>query len=402
MAAMSAAPRLETRDDIGRAIRRRVAGFVATLRDNGFRVGLAEARDAVRLLAHPAVARPSDAKSALRTLFCGRRSDWDTFDALFDAFWTGKSVKTRVAVSGSSAMVSQRTIKSMLDARAAASGAGPALDVERGAEGPETEADPSGRREGASRFEALARTDFRHIADPEALAEAHALAARLARRMRARLTRRDKAARRGPRLDLRRTIRASVATGGTPIALVRRRPRSRPLRLVVLVDASGSMSLYTGVFLRFVHGVLDHFREAEAFLFHTRLVHVSDALKERDAARALDRLGLMAEGVGGGTRIGESLATFNRHHAARVVHSRTCVMILSDGYDTGEPERLGAEMAALGRRCRRIVWLNPLLGWEGYEPSARGMAAALPHIDLFAPAHTIESLIALEPYLARI
>ena len=189
---------------------------------------------------------------------------------------------------------------------------------------------------------------------------------------------------------------------GTPLALVRRIPREKPLRLVVLVDASGSMSLYTGVFLRFVHGVLDHFREAEAFLFHTRLVHVSDALKEKDTARALDRLGLMAEGVGGGTRIGESLAAFNRWHASRVIHSRTCVMILSDGYDTGEPDRLGAEMAALRRRCRRIVWLNPLIGWDGYEPSARGMAAALPHVDLFAAAHTIESLAALEPYLARL
>ena len=110
----------------------------------------------------------------------------------------------------------------------------------------------------------------------------------------------------------------------------------------------------------------------------------------------------MAEGVGGGTRIGESLATFNRHHAARVIHSRTCVMILSYGYDTGDPDALGAEMAALARRCRRIVWLNPLLGWDGYEPSARGMAAALPHVDLFAPAHTLESLAALEPYLARL
>jgi uncharacterized protein with von Willebrand factor type A (vWA) domain len=110
----------------------------------------------------------------------------------------------------------------------------------------------------------------------------------------------------------------------------------------------------------------------------------------------------MAEGVGGGTRIGESLAAFNRGHAARVIHSRTCVMILSDGYDTGDPALLGAEMAALGRRCRRIVWLNPLLGWDGYEPSARGMAAALPHVDLFAAAHTLRSLAALEPYLARL
>jgi uncharacterized protein with von Willebrand factor type A (vWA) domain len=264
------------------------------------------------------------------------------------------------------------------------------------------DADPIGRREGASRRDSLASVDFRKIADPEALAEAHKLAERLARAMRARLTRRDRAARQGRRIDLRRTIRASLPTGGMPFDLVRLRRRHVPLQLVVLLDASGSMNLYTAVFVRFVHGILDQFLEADAFLFHTQLVHVSDALREKDAGRALDRLGLMAQGVGGGTKIGESLATFNRWHAARVIHSRTCVMILSDGYDTGVPELLAAEMAALRRRCKRIVWLNPMIGWEGYEPSARGMAAALPHVDLFAAAHTLESLAALEPYLARI
>jgi uncharacterized protein with von Willebrand factor type A (vWA) domain len=154
--------------------------------------------------------------------------------------------------------------------------------------------------------------------------------------------------------------------------------------------------------VRFLHAVALAFKQSEAFLFHTRLAHVSSALRERDPARALDRLSLMAQGVGGGTRIGESLATFNRWHARRVIHSRTCVMILSDGYDTGAPEMLAAAMQALRKRCRRIVWLNPLIGWEGYEPSARGMRAALPHVDLFAAAHNIDSLAALEPYLARI
>jgi uncharacterized protein with von Willebrand factor type A (vWA) domain len=181
-----------------------------------------------------------------------------------------------------------------------------------------------------------------------------------------------------------------------------RRRKPKPLRLVVLLDASGSMSLYSGLFLRFMHGVLGSFREAEAFVFHTRLIHVSEALRDRDAGRAVDRLSLMAQGFGGGTRIADSLAGFNRWHARRVIHSRTAVVIVSDGYDTGEPERLGEEMRALRRRCRRIVWLNPMLGWQGYEPVARGMAAALPFIDLFAPAHTLESLVALEPYLARI
>ncbi len=396
-------PDLASRDDLGPAVRRRLAGFVRTLRDNGFKVGLADSRDALAVLSAPGYDRPARARPALRALLCGRRSDWDAFDALFDAFWTGRSVKSRVKVAGASAIASQKTIRSLMAERGAAAGEpGPALDVSRDGGEDESEAAPHGRREGASRHDGLSRTDFRKIADPEALAEAHALAERLARAMRARLTRRERARARGPRIDLRRTIRRSLSSGGEPLLLVKRRPKPKPLRLVLLVDASGSMELYTGVFLRFVHGCLDRFREAEAFLFHTRLVHVSDALGERDTARALDRLGLMAEGVGGGTRIGESLATFNRWHAARVIHSRTCLMIFSDGYDTGEPERLGAEMAALRRRCRRIVWLNPLIGWDGYEPSARGMAAALPHVDLFAPAHDLESLAALEPYLARL
>jgi uncharacterized protein with von Willebrand factor type A (vWA) domain len=385
-------------EDVGAAIRTRLAGFIRTLRDHGFKIGLAEAGDALRVLAAPGLERPSSVKPALRALLCGRRSDWDAFDALFDAFWLGRGVKSRMALPGAVSAA-----KPSITAEATGSSSpGPAADVTRGDGDVDMDAAPSGRREGASSAESLARTDFRKIADPDALAEAHALAERLARKMRVRLTRRARAAARGPRIDLRRTIRASLPSGGVPLDLVKTRRRMRPLKVVVLLDASGSMSLYTGVFFRFVHGVLDAFREADAFLFHTRLVHVSDAMREKDTARALDRMSLMAEGVGGGTRIGESLAAFNRWHAARVIHSRTCVMIFSDGYDTGEPERLGAEMAALARRCRRIVWLNPLIGWDGYEPIARGMAAALPHVALFAPAHNLESLAALEPYLARL
>jgi uncharacterized protein with von Willebrand factor type A (vWA) domain len=356
----------------------------------------------LKVIAAEGVDRPAIAKAALKALLCGRRSDWDGFDALFDAYWLGRRVKTRVATSNQAALANQRTQRTLGPSSATSGGPELATDVAREPGADTDNPAPLGKREGASRHETLAQTDFRKLADPDDLAKAHTLAERLSRRMRARLTRRMRGARKGRSIDLRRTIHASLASGGTPFHLVHRRPKKRPLRLVLLVDASGSMSLYTGIFLRFVHGVLDHFREAEAFLFHTRLVHVSEALREKDTVRALDRLGLMAEGVGGGTRVGESLATFNRWHAARVLHSRTCVMIFSDGYDTCAPELLGAEMARMRRRCRRIVWLNPLLGWDGYEPTARGMAAALPYIDLFAPAHNLASLAALEPYLIRL
>lgn len=399
---MAATP-IATRDDIGAALRLRLTGFVHSLRDSGFKVGLAETNDALALLCSSLANRPHSLKSAFRALFCGRLSDWKKFDELFDAYWSGKGVRTGIKVSGTSSKKSMKTIRELMDAQGSRQDT-IAGDIERqpGEEDEDTGDKPSGRREGASIAENLGSIDFRNLHDPEAMAKAHELAERLARSMRVRLTRRDRQKRKGPRLDLRRTIRHSIAYGGTPIELIRKGPRERQLRLVVLLDASGSMNNYTAVFTRFVHGILDNFREAEAFLFHTRLVHVSSALSERDAARALDRMGLMAQGIGGGTKIGEALADFNRWHAARVIHSRTCVMILSDGYDTGAPEDLADEMAKLRRRCKRIVWLNPLIGWEGYEPTAGGMKAALPHVDLFAPAHNLDSLAALEPYLAKL
>src|SRR6202166_2232781 len=163
--------------------------------------------------------------------------------------------------------------------------------------------------EGASRADHLSEVDFRKMTDPEQIEQGHEVAARLARTMRTRLTRRDRARRRGYRLDLRRTIHGNISHGGVPITLVKRQRKEKPLRLVMLLDASGSMSMYTGVFLRFIHGVLDEFRQAEAFLFHTRLAYVSDAMKEKDAGRALDRLSLLAQGAGGGARVGERLAT---------------------------------------------------------------------------------------------
>jgi uncharacterized protein with von Willebrand factor type A (vWA) domain len=387
----------------GARMARRLSAFMRTLQENAFAVGLKESADAARVLASPLAARPASLRSALKALVCTRRSDWQKFDAVFDAFWLGRGVRGMVRIAGDveSANGAERR---QLGGPAAELQSRPGLgdQVAGGDDGTGREGGPPARMEGASRAELLAETDFRKIHDPEDMAEAHALAARLAKGMRTRLSRRERVRLGGRRINLRRTIRRNVAHGGVPIELVWRKRKRKPLRLVVLLDASGSMSLYTAVFVRFIHGVLDHFREAEAYLFHTRLVHVSAAMRERDVTRALDRLSLLAQGVGGGTRIGESLATFNRWHARSVIHSRTCVMIISDGYDTGEPEVMAAEMRRLWRRCRRIVWLNPMIGWEGYAPSARGMQAALPFVALFAPAHNLKSLAALEPYLASL
>jgi uncharacterized protein len=390
-------------DEVSRLVSARLAAFLKTLRDNSFAVGLQEGRDAAALMAAGYAEKPGLLRSAFKHLFAARKSDWEKFDGLFDAFWLGRRVRSRSTTMGSARTANNPSLKSLPNHRPEPRAGGETAtdQVPSTDQAPEDRAG-EGRMEGASRADNLAEIDFRKMAEPAQIEEAHAAAARLARVMRTRLTRRDLARRRGYRLDLRRTIHGNISHGGVPINLVKRRRKEKPLRLVMLLDASGSMSMYTGVFLRFIHGVLDQFRQAEAFLFHTRLAYVSDAMKEKDAARALDRLSIMAQGTGGGTKIGESLQTFNRWHAARVIHSRTCVMIVSDGYETGDAALLGREMAALGRRCRRIVWLNPMMAWENYAPEAAGIKAALPHVDLYAPANTLNSLTALEPYLAKL
>jgi uncharacterized protein with von Willebrand factor type A (vWA) domain len=389
-------------DEVSRLVSTKLAGFLATLRDNGFAVGLQEGQDAASLMAAGYAARAGLLRSAFKHLFSARKSDWEKFDGIFDSFWLGKRLRSRSMTMGSAKAANNPSFKNLpKHAQEQRPGGESAMDqVPSSDDAPESHGG-EGRMEGASRADNMDEVDFRKLADPGQIEEAHAAAARLAKALRTRLTRRDLARRRGYRLDLRRTIHGNISHGGVPISLVKRQRKEKPLRLVMLLDASGSMGMYTSVFLRFIHGVLDQFRQAEAFLFHTRLAYVSDAMKEKDAARALDRLSIMAQGAGGGTKIGESLQTFNRWHAARVIHSRTCVMIVSDGYETGDAALLGREMAALGRRCRRIVWLNPMMAWEGYAPEAAGIKAALPHVDLYAPANTLKSLTALEPYLAK-
>ena len=396
-------PDHEELEELSRLVATKLAAFLKTLRDSGFAVGPQEGKDAASVMAAGFADRPGLLRSAFKHLFSARKSDWEKFDGLFDAFWLGKRVRSRSLTMGSVKAANSPSLKSLRDRNSEPTGSEAASDQIPSADNDAPEGrSGEGRMEGASRAENLAEVDFRKMADPDQIEQAHAVAAQLAKTMRARLTRRDLARRRGYRLDLRRTIHSNISHGGVPISLVKRQRKEKPLRLVMLLDASGSMSMYTGVFLRFIHGVLDEFREAEAFLFHTRLAYVSDAMKEKDAARALDRLSIMAQGAGGGTKIGESLQTFNRWHAARVIHSRTCVMIVSDGYETGDARLLGREMAALARRCRRIVWLNPMMAWQGYAPEAAGIKAALPHVDLYAPANTLKSLTELEPYLAKL
>ncbi|MDE0695231.1 MAG: VWA domain-containing protein [Boseongicola sp.] len=383
----------------------RVVGFLHHLRKSGFMVGT---EDCARIAEHlsrrplPPVSRMCH---ELKVLLTGNREEWRRFDKLFEAYWLPAGhVRTRAARTSSphvrNPLRQDNVWQDHLSNRRDGLG-GDAPRVEAEGVGPDASGEAAGRLVATLRS-VNRKTDLKHVVDPDEIREAEAVALRLAKAMRYRLSRRHRTSARRLRIDLRRTIRHALARGGEPIELLRRERQDRPVHIVVFLDVSGSMEHYSRFLLQFVKGLACSWLHSEAFIFHTRLIRVTDALRDRNPARAMTRLALMAEGFGGGTRIGESLATFNRHYARRIANSRTVAIILSDGYDTGTPEMLATELEGLKKHIRRLVWLNPLLGWQSYAPVTAAIQSARPHIDHFAPANTLESLAAIEPELARI
>lgn len=396
MAPPAVGPPARTRPDVVAAM----TGFLAHLRANGFHLGFAETRAALVLVDRLGAVRQRDCQLGLKILLCGDSENWARFDSLFEAFWFARGkVRTPPRAGSDRDRAAQRP--AIWDSHlAAAPDAGGRLGEHQGRDG-DADGTASGRLR-ASRQRSIARTDLRELSDPAEIAAAQQAALRMARALRYRLSRRYRNDRRRRRLDLRRTIRANLSRGGDPVDLIGRARPSRPVEIVVLVDVSGSMQPYTRFFLQFLGGLVGGWPRTDAYLCHTSLVRVTDALRGRDPLKALDRLSLMATGLGGGTRLGGCLRQFNRHHARSTINSRSVVIVMSDGYDTEGPEALATELARLKQRVRRLVWVNPLLGWRDYRPVTAAMAAALPHIDLFAAGHTLDALSAIEPQLARL
>ncbi|HSM39490.1 MAG TPA: VWA domain-containing protein [Afifellaceae bacterium] len=386
--------------DEGHPLTSRIAGFVDHLRLNDFAVGPAETSAALAMLARGGLADRDASRRALKVLLSGRHEEWRRFDDLFEAYWFGRGrERTGAGATDSRSTTRRPTIwgdhLGSDDGGAAARHGVRAGDT--GAAGQQ-----STSRLVASEQKNIQKTDLRHVAQAEEIAEAERLARRLAAAMRHRICRRYRSSSQPTRLDLRRTIRRNIGHGGEPIHLVGRARPDRPVRILVFLDVSGSMKLYSRFFLQFVKGLVCEWIHADAYLVHTRLIRVTDALAEKDAVKAMTRLALMADGFGGGTRLGQSLKTFNDLYARQATDSRTVAIVLSDGYDTGAPELLQAELVRLKRRVRRLVWLNPVLGWRDYEPITRAMILALPLIDHFAAANTLEALAAIEADLARL
>jgi uncharacterized protein with von Willebrand factor type A (vWA) domain len=358
----------------------RVAGFIAHLRENGLRLGVAEADLALAALSEVDAIRPDDSRRALRAVCTGCREESERFDDLFNSYWMDMGrVKAKIVPTQSS----------------------PGSSTAPDDQGGEADSDGTGKLIATDQPN-LAQKDLREMIRPEEIAQAEEVARRLGAALRDKRSRRRITARKGDRLHFRKTIRQSLATGGEPLRLLRKKRPDRTPKIVALCDVSGSMSVYAQVFLSFLAGLMRADTAADAYLFHTRLVRITEALRDKNTMRAIGRMSLMADGFGGGSKIGQSLMRFADTYAKRFVDGRSVVLILSDGYDTEDPAMIADALAKLKKRGCKVIWMNPLKGWKDYAPVADGMAAALPHLNLFAAASTLGDLAALEAELAAL
>jgi hypothetical protein len=359
--------------------------FGRVLRGLGLAVGPGNLIDLVAALEHVPIGSRTDFANAARCLLVRRREDLFRFDQAFEVFWRkpsrGKSARDL------SAMGERRRFK-----RPTFEPSAPDLAA---SEGDDSRKDPAARNlrpiRTWSALDVLRHKDFAELTAEELDAVAGLLRSS-EWRIPARPSRRFAPGGR-QRLDLRRTLRRSLRHGGEVFSWERDRRRERPRPLVALADISGSMERYTRLLLLFLHGLARRRdRRMEVFLFGTRLSRVTRELSGGDADRALRDAARCVPDWSGGTRIGEVVKEFNFRWGRRVLSGGPVVLLISDGWDRGDPALLSREIARLQRSCHRLVWLNPLAGSEDYEPLTRGMQAALPHVDDFLPVHNLASL----------
>jgi uncharacterized protein with von Willebrand factor type A (vWA) domain len=366
--------------------------FARRLQGAGVLVTPDEAVDALRALGEIDLGDRREFYLTLRTVFTSRAEDLPIFDEAFADFWRVQpgTADDPVMDCGES------------DGQENPDGG------ESDSEGPAevtledwNEADSSDEEQevpGYSAEQVLRSKDFSAFQSEE-LEEIIRLTAKMARKMAMRLSRRQKQTRRGPNVDLRRTMRLNLKYGGEPIELARKKKKIAKTKLVLLCDVSGSMDIYSRFLLQFIYAVQHTFANVESFVFSTQLTRVTEYFEEEDIHEALYTISHEVTDWSGGTRIGQSLRTFNDLYARSMVDKRTVVLVLSDGWDTGDAGVLVEQMEALSQRAARVIWLNPLKASPGYQPLCKGMSTALPYIDIFASAHNLASLMDLEHFL---
>jgi uncharacterized protein len=370
-------------------LERTIVEFCRFARASGIAAGVKESLEAVRAANAVGIENRQNLKFALRAVICSTKADWDIFDEIFDVFWSGTATQENLERGKRNKSTREQESQQENAELASMTHSSVAAELEE-----------SKAVMGATMNERLKKADFSEVKQAD-LIELEKISLRLLQQMSLRLSRRIRSLAVRGRVDLRRTIRRSIGRGGDPIDLSFRKRKLQPLKLVIALDVSGSMNPYSIFFVRFAYALQKYFKRVDTFLFSTQLTEITPTLRARQLRDALEALAGHAAGWSGGTKIGESLHQLTQLQGRRLFSRDTVFMVLSDGWETGDPAVLAEELSAIKRRVRKLIWLNPLLGMADYEPITRGMSAALPYIDVFAPAHNLESLLNLETHLSR-
>jgi uncharacterized protein with von Willebrand factor type A (vWA) domain len=380
-----------------------MTGFIHYLRERQFTIGINENIDSQNLAKRIGVTNKRYLKNGLKSLLCQSAEDWQRFDQFFHDYWQPtKRQQSVVSTIGGKAPRSKSIAEmSQSGNRESQFDLSDSESNQQDVSDNKNDNDNKVSQAAASARTSLTNKSFKHLDNTAEIRKVHTLCEHLAKKIKKRLLRRHKNYHQGRQIDIRRTLRNNLCYGGRPIALTFKKRRKQTPKVVLLLDVSRSMSIYSYLFLRFAHGMLNVFKQADAFAFHTKLIRISETLREPNQHKLAEKMELVSYGFGGGTKIDESLKTFNQQYAPKLLGSKTIIIILSDGYDTGEPEDLCEQIKRIKQRVRKLIWLNPLLGQAHYEPKTRSMQAALPLIDVFAPANNLSSLAKLEHHLGR-
>src|SRR4051794_28138822 len=375
-----------------------VMHFARLLRRAGLPVGPAETIAAQQALSRIDLASRIQARTALRTAMIHRHEHQDVFDQAFALFWRDPSAAEQAAAMA--LLDAQKKPKPERAPPASRRIAEAFASKSNKPSQPKEEPPHVDMTMTVSEHERLQQMDFEAMGAAE-INEAKREIRRLVLPLDLRRTRRLRPDQNGPVTDLRRTIRTSLRQGGEILAIARNRRVTRPPPLVVLCDISGSMARYAQILLHFLHAVTNDRDRVHVFLFGTRLSNVTRQLRARDPEVAFQMVAHAVPDWSGGTRIGEALATFNRKWAKRVLGQGAVVLLITDGLDRDSAYGLAENMDRLHRSCTRLIWLNPLLRWSGFEPKSQGIRAMLPHADEFRPVHNLASLRSLVDLLSR-
>ncbi len=375
--------------------------FARTLRRAGLPVGPGRVIEAIRAVEVAGIRRRDDFYWTLHSVFVNRRDQWDIFDQAFHVFWRNPEILKKMmdmmlptTFLDSTKRDDQPELSRRLSEALAPS---PAPDSDQESDEEEIEINATLT---ASDNELLQSKDFESMSAEE-MAEAKKAMATMRLPIMEVKTRRQRADFHGGVIDMRRTLRASLRSGGASIPLRFKSNVTRHPPLVVLCDISGSMTQYSRMLLHFMHALTNDRDRVHTFAFGTRLTNITRYMRYRDVDAALDVISEKVEDWSGGTRIGATIKEFNKFWSRRVLGQGAVVLLISDGLDRDAGEGLGIEMERLHKSCRQLIWLNPLLRYQGFEPRSKGVKAILPHVDQFRTVHNLNSLKELADILSQ-